>query len=149
MPPSEEVIPEDALIAYAAGRVLRDLAAYNPTAQLLPAVDGDGEHYCVLSSVEPPVHVPIYLVLDEAASCGEATLALAESVLASSLFDDETEPWPRCPFHRDHSLTPQVERGRAVWRCIKGASARIPVGDLGSLAEPHDARTESPPSSAR
>jgi hypothetical protein len=42
---------------------------------------------------------------------------------------EEARTWPHCPLH-DHSLTPVVVDGEAVWQCRDDGSIRIRIGEL-------------------
>ena len=60
----------------------------------------------------------------------DAILKIAWNV-ADNLWPDEwTDPWPRCPSHRDHPLQPQMSGGTASWVCLRNPAIAIPIGSL-------------------
>lgn len=63
------------------------------------------------------------------ATPAEATALLAEHIPDLD-FDPVAEPWPRCPLHGDHPLSPQARQERAVWACCWGGGAVVDVGSL-------------------
>lgn len=55
---------------------------------------------------------------------------VVEQVVDNLWPDDPTDPWPRCPTHRDHPLHPRISRGEAAWTCLHDPATSVRIGDL-------------------
>jgi hypothetical protein len=59
-----------------------------------------------------------------------------ESVIDNIWPDEDTDPWPRCPKHRDHPLQPRLVRDVASWVCLQDDTTAVPLGSLGTWDRP-------------
>jgi hypothetical protein len=60
-----------------------------------------------------------------------ATVQLLTRILDFD-FDDVAERWPICTRHQDHSMSPQVREGRAVWACTQTGE---PLAEIGRIED--------------
>ncbi len=60
----------------------------------------------------------------------EAILSIAWNIAYNLWPDDWTDPWPVCPSHGDHSMEPEMWRGKASWVCSRDRSTGAPIGSL-------------------
>ena len=62
----------------------------------------------------------------------ELSHVLDTEFVCDNMWPDElTEPWPRCPAHRNHALNPGGARGRACWVCADDPRVAVVIGELG------------------
>ena len=124
---------EPVLVALAL-RLEADLRTRFPTIRVRFVKDEEGTWTCEVQqgdSVWGSIGAWVDADDDPSASQREGFLASIAFEVAENLWpDDETDPWPLCPCHRDDPLTPSVVRGRASWGCSRDASVAVPIGDL-------------------
>jgi hypothetical protein len=61
----------------------------------------------------------------------ELVLRAAQEVGGNLWPDELTQPWPLCPRHPEHPLSPSLAGRRASWTCSRDPSVAVPIGTLG------------------
>ena len=118
-----------------APRIAADLLTLtDPPIRVCVVADDDDPSAAHLELRHPDGYVvPIFV----AAGDDEEEAAVVEAfdlVLDSAVFDDTSDPWPRCPSHptSGHSLAPALRHGVAIWACPNDRRVFATIGSLNS-----------------
>lgn len=60
-------------------------------------------------------------------------VSIAAALQDSAFFDDDPDPWPRCPIHGTHSLQPSLKASQGFWACPTDGAPVVTIGKLASL----------------
>jgi hypothetical protein len=126
----------NAVLADAQRRLAADLRTRFSTAEVIVRAEADGNLFVAARDDTQSWGSTLrWLDLDEHDDFDdlerEHLVLMATEEIADNLWPDEaTEPWPRCPRHSDHPLSPKMARGRASWVCSRDGSVAIPIGSL-------------------
>lgn len=125
--------PEDAsnLLKEAARLLEADLkSTFSSAVSVGLSTDDDGEAFLLVVGSDSVT--PIWITVEGLQA--STTVALAERVLDSALFDDVQTPWPACPDHPGdpHSMRPAARGAQACWICPVSGRAVAAIGALAS-----------------
>jgi hypothetical protein len=139
-----------AVLADSASRLTADLRTRFPRVEVIVTANAGGElEISVKDSYHSWGEYAAWLDLPDEDDYDdlereEFVLRTAREV-ADNLWPDElTEPWPLCPRHPDHPLSPSLVGTRASWMCSRDRAIAVPIGTLGDRID----RSKGPLSSS-
>ena len=122
-------------LVIAAERLEHDLRTRFPDTRVQWRQDTEGTWWCEVAGGAWPTPVAVSTAFHQTQRgsqiADEAPLVGVTAEVADNLWPDEDmEPWPLCPMHADHPLSPRIGRRRAAWVCWRDPTLLIEIGRL-------------------